>query len=104
VRKSPHAVVFVSVEEFWKGEASPRSAVDERGKMMSKRELDEMTQEEINAYINLGVATRSMREAGVSNKCVIRILESVVEELRSPRPERRAMHERGVEIPKQYKH
>jgi len=72
--------------------------------MMSKRELDEMTQEEVNAYINLGVAIRSMREAGVSNKCVIRILESVVEELRSPRPERRAMHDRGVEIPKQYKH
>jgi len=44
-----------------------------------------------------------MREAVVSNKCVIRNLESV-EELRSPRPERRAMHDRGVEIPKQYKH
>jgi len=71
--------------------------------MMSKRELDEMTQEEVNAYINLGVAIRSMREAVVSNKCVIRNLESV-EELRSPRPERRAMHDRGVEIPKQYKH
>jgi hypothetical protein len=72
--------------------------------MMSKRELDEITQEEVNAYMNLGVAIRSMREAGVSNECIIRILESVVEELRGPRPEQRAMHDRAVEIPKRYKH
>lgn len=71
--------------------------------MMSKHD-DEMTQEEVNAYMNLGVAIRTMREAGASNACVIGILESVIEELRGPTPKQRLMRAKGVEIAKQYKH
>jgi len=72
--------------------------------MMSKHELDEMTPEEVNAYMNLGVAIRCMREAGASNAYVIGLLEGVIEELRGPMPKERLMHAKGVEIPKQYKH
>ena len=71
---------------------------------MSKHEFDEMPQEEVNAYMNLGVAIRSVHEAGASNACVIGILESVIEELRGPMAKQRLKHAKGFEIAKQYKH
>jgi hypothetical protein len=63
--------------------------------MSQPHPFDNMTQEEVNAYMNLGVefigmmvpVIDAMRQKGATTEHIIRYLEGVIAELKGPTPE-----------------